>query len=127
MIDTMLEGWTETEQGVAGRMFTALATAGINVRMITTSEIKISALVDRADAAAAVAAVHAAFGLETPTPGEAGEAGDAHPTKPSALEVVRRLGYRKTMPSSLNLGSRAEDWQERPDSPAAVDRIRKTA
>ena len=81
----------ERAEGVAGRMFTALAAATINVRMITTSEIKISVLVDRGDAAAAVAAVHAAFGLETPTPGEAGEAGDAHPSKPSALEVVRRL------------------------------------
>jgi aspartate kinase len=78
------------EEGVAGRMFQALAEAGINVRMITTSEIKISALVSRADASAAVAAVHAAFGLETPTPGEAGE-GDDHGPRPSPLEVVRRL------------------------------------
>jgi aspartate kinase len=78
------------EEGVAGRMFQALAAAGINVRMITTSEIKISALVSRADAPAAVAAVHAAFGLETPTPGEAGDAED-HGAKPSPLEVVRRL------------------------------------
>jgi aspartate kinase len=81
----------ERAEGVAGRMFRALADAKINVRMITTSEIKISVLVDRGEAAAAVAAVHAAFGLQTPTPGEAGEAGDVHPTKPSALEVVRRL------------------------------------
>jgi aspartate kinase len=81
----------ERAEGVAGRMFTALADAKINVRMITTSEIKISVLVDRGEAAAAVAAVHAAFGLQTPTPGEAGEAGDAHPPKPSGLEVVRRL------------------------------------
>ena len=78
------------EEGVAGRMFRALAAAGINVRMITTSEIKISALVDRADAAAAVAAVHAAFGLETPTPGEAGDA-DQPARRASPLEVVRRL------------------------------------
>ena len=78
------------EEGVAGRMFRALADAGINVRMITTSEIKISALVSRADAPRAVAAVHAAFGLETPTPGEAVDAED-HGPKPSALEVVRRL------------------------------------
>jgi aspartate kinase len=77
------------EEGVAGRMFKALAEAGINVRMITTSEIKISALVDRAAAAAAVKAVHAAFGLEIPTPGEAG--GDGPEPKPSPLEVVRRL------------------------------------
>jgi len=81
----------ERAEGVAGRMFTALADATINVRMITTSEIKISVLVDRGDAAAAVAAVHAAFRLQTPTPGEAGEAGDSQPPKPSALEVVRRL------------------------------------
>jgi aspartate kinase len=78
------------EEGVAGRMFRALAEAGINVRMITTSEIKISALVSRADAPRAVAAVHAAFSLETPTPGEAVDTED-HGPKPSALEVVRRL------------------------------------
>ncbi|MEX0687835.1 MAG: aspartate kinase [Pirellulales bacterium] len=78
------------EEGVAGRMFGALAAAGVNVRMITTSEIKISVLVDRCDAAAAAAAVHAAFGLETPTPGEA-VGGDAPEPKPSPLEVVRRL------------------------------------
>ena len=78
------------EEGVAGRMFRALAAAGINVRMITTSEIKISALVSRADAPRAVAAVHAAFGLEAPTPGEAVDTED-HGAKPSPLEVVRRL------------------------------------
>ncbi len=76
------------EQGIAGRMFKALADAHINVRMITTSEIKISALVDREDAAAAVAAVHAGFGLETPTPGEVAE---PEAPRPSPLEVVRRL------------------------------------
>jgi aspartate kinase len=79
------------EEGVAGRMFRALADARINVRMITTSEIKISALVDRADGAAAVAAVHAAFALERPTAGEVDEAVDGHGPRPSALEVVRRL------------------------------------
>jgi aspartate kinase len=78
------------EEGVAGRMFRALAQAGINVRMITTSEIKISALVSRAEAPRAVAAVHAAFGLETPTPGETVDVED-HGAKPSPLDVVRRL------------------------------------
>ncbi|MDA0255830.1 MAG: aspartate kinase [Planctomycetota bacterium] len=79
------------EEGVAGRMFQAVAAAGINVRMITTSEIKISALVDRADANAAVAAVHAAFGLETPSPAEVAEGSLEEGPKPSPLEVVRRL------------------------------------
>ena len=45
-------------------MFEALAAAGINIQMITTSEIKISVLVDRASAAAALRVVHQAFALE---------------------------------------------------------------
>ena len=81
----------EREEGVAGRMFSALSAAGINVRMITTSEIKISALVDKSDAQAAVQAVHRAFGLEAETTdGEADVAG-THLAKSSPLEVVQRL------------------------------------
>ena len=53
------------EEGVAGKMFQALSRQGINVRMITTSEIKISVLIDRADCAKAVKAAHAAgLGVE---------------------------------------------------------------
>jgi hypothetical protein len=44
--------------------------------------------------------------------------GKSFPTWTDVLEVVRKLGYRKTMPSELNLGGRAEDWRERPDSPS---------
>jgi aspartate kinase len=81
----------ERAEGVAGRMFTALSAAGINVRMITTSEIKISVLVDKSDAQAAVQAVHRAFGLDAETAeGEADVAG-SHLVKSSPLEVVRRL------------------------------------
>ena len=81
----------ERVEGVAGRMFTALSAAGINVRMITTSEIKISVLVDKSDAQAAVQAVHRAFGLDAETAeGEADVAG-SHLVKSSPLEVVRRL------------------------------------
>jgi hypothetical protein len=42
------------------------------------------------------------------------------PTWTEVLEVIRKLGYRKTMPSELNLGARAEDWTERPDTPSGV-------
>ncbi|MEQ8786257.1 MAG: aspartate kinase [Pirellulaceae bacterium] len=52
------------QTGVAEKMFRALADAGINIHMITTSEIKISALVERDDAQRALRAVHQAFGLE---------------------------------------------------------------
>ena len=80
------------EEGVAGRMFLALSREGINVRMITTSEIKISVLIDRADAAKAVKAAHAAFGLEKPEVDTAESAGQAAPpAKSSPLDVVRRL------------------------------------
>ncbi len=44
------------------------------------------------------------------------------PTWTEVLEVIRKLGYRKTMPSELNLGARAEDWTERPDCPSGVNK-----
>ena len=52
-----------SQTGVAQRMFRALADAGINIQMITTSEIKISVLVARNQAQAALRAVHQAFDL----------------------------------------------------------------
>lgn len=51
----------ETHEGVAASMFEALADANINIQMISTSEIKVSVLIDEADADRAVAAVHNAF------------------------------------------------------------------
>ena len=47
--------------GVAARMFEALASAGINIRMISTSEIKISVLINEEDSDKAVRAIHAKF------------------------------------------------------------------
>ncbi len=44
--------------------------------------------------------------------------GKSFPAWTDVLEVVRKLGYRKTMPSELNLGGRAEDWRERADAPS---------
>ncbi len=52
------------QTGVAGTMFRALAEQNINMQMISTSEIKISALVPRDQAQQALAAVHRAFGLD---------------------------------------------------------------
>ncbi len=53
-----------THTGVATTMFEAIALAGINIQMITTSEIKISVLVDRASAVKALQTVHRAFALD---------------------------------------------------------------
>jgi aspartate kinase len=52
------------QTGVADKMFRALADAGVNILMITTSEIKISVLVERIDAQKALRAVHQAFQLD---------------------------------------------------------------
>ena len=46
--------------------------------------------------------------------------GVAFPTWTDVLEVVRRLGYRKTSASELNLGSKAEDWTESADAPSRL-------
>lgn len=51
----------ETHPGTASTMFEALFNQDINIQMISTSEIKISVLIDRKDADKAVAAVHEAF------------------------------------------------------------------
>lgn len=50
-----------SHSGVAAKMFDALAHAGVNIDMISTSEIKISVLIDLAKSEAAMKAIHAAF------------------------------------------------------------------
>ena len=58
---SMVGAGMETHEGVASRMFEALSDSGINIQNISTSEIKVSVLIDKADADRAVAAVHAKF------------------------------------------------------------------
>ncbi|WP_296478290.1 aspartate kinase [Roseinatronobacter sp.] len=50
--------------GVAARMFSALAAEGVNIKVIATSEIKISVLIDRKYMELAVQALHDAFELD---------------------------------------------------------------
>ncbi len=54
-----------SHSGVAKTMFSALAADGVNIKVITTSEIKVSVLIDRKYMELAVQSLHAAFGLET--------------------------------------------------------------
>ena len=51
--------------GVAAQMFSALAEKGINIEAISTSEIKISVLIDSAYAELAVRTLHSLFGLDS--------------------------------------------------------------
>ena len=116
----------ERAEGVAGRMFTALSAAGINVRMITTSEIKISVLVDKSDAQAAVQAVHRAFGLDAETAeGEADVAG-SHLVKSSPLEVVRRLEGMEDLAiedCQLDASQALVTFTELPDTPGVAAEV----
>jgi len=54
----------KSHAGVASRMFTALASEGINILMISTSEIKVSCVIESKYTELAVRVLHDAFGLE---------------------------------------------------------------
>ena len=54
--------------GYASRMFRALADAGIDIGMITTSEIRITCIVDESSLGPAARALHEAFELDRPDP-----------------------------------------------------------
>jgi aspartate kinase len=53
-----------TNSGVSATLFEALSAAGINIEMISTSEIRISVVLRGDDVAEAARAVHSAFGLD---------------------------------------------------------------
>ncbi|HCS13983.1 MAG: aspartate kinase [Zetaproteobacteria bacterium CG06_land_8_20_14_3_00_59_53] len=54
-----------SHSGVASKMFATLATRGINIQMITTSEIKITVVLEEQHVNEAVKALHSAFGLDS--------------------------------------------------------------
>jgi aspartate kinase len=56
----------KTHSGLAATLFQALADLGINIELISTSEIKISVVINRDRADEAARAAHAAFGLDQP-------------------------------------------------------------
>ncbi|MEU6135679.1 ACT domain-containing protein [Nocardioides sp. NPDC047086] len=54
-----------THPGITSRFFAALAAAGVFIRMVSTSEIRVSVLVSADDLDRAVRATHRAFGLDS--------------------------------------------------------------
>lgn len=52
-----------SHSGVAAKLFEALSAAGINIQMISTSEIKIAVIIDEANIETAAQVAHSAFGL----------------------------------------------------------------
>ena len=71
--------------GVAERMFAALAAARVNIENITTSEIKISCLVDQAQGVKALRVVHDAFDL-----------GQKRRAKKAPKKTAKKKATRKT-------------------------------
>jgi aspartate kinase len=57
--------------GYAARMFGALADHGVNIEMISTSEVRITCIIDESRLADALTALHGAFELEKPDPVDA--------------------------------------------------------
>ncbi|MGQ0635827.1 MAG: aspartate kinase [Planctomycetaceae bacterium] len=90
---SVVGGGMQTHTGVAAQMFAALADAGVNIGMITTSDIKISVLVDRSQAQAALAAVHAGFDLHRERP-TAPPVGVAQPDEDEESDKVREARER---------------------------------
>ncbi|HMP06333.1 MAG TPA: aspartate kinase [Lacipirellulaceae bacterium] len=81
-----------TQTGVADRMFRALADAGVNIQAITTSQIKISCLIDRAQGMLALRAVHDEFELEKPPSSRSNFGNGVKATDgASPVDVVARL------------------------------------
>jgi aspartate kinase len=73
--------------GYASKMFAALAEAGVNIEIISTSEIRITCMIAEDQVETAVRALHKAFALEAPEPlmpDEAAEAGSAGASKTGA-------------------------------------------
>ncbi|MDJ0616077.1 MAG: aspartate kinase [Calothrix sp. MO_192.B10] len=84
--------------GVAAKMFIALADAGVNIQMISTSEVKVSCVIDSEDCDQAVAALRQAFDIKSsPTPPTPSAPSTPHtpPVRGVALDMKQaRLAIR---------------------------------
>jgi aspartate kinase len=93
-----------THTGVAERMFAALTDAGVNMKMITTGDIKISVLVDKADGARALRAVHQAFQLDRPRAGAgaSGKLGSGVFPRKARADIETMTGIRADISRRLS-------------------------
>jgi aspartate kinase len=79
------------QSGVANKMFRALSDAGINLQMITTSEIKISVLVSRTNALSALRIVHEVYELDKKPNTKSLSASRQPANRADAVDVISRL------------------------------------
>jgi aspartate kinase len=118
------------QTGVAQKMFRSLADAGINIQLITTSEIKISVLVSRDQGQLALRTVHQAFQLEKPPEGMRTGGQTSGDGKPSdAADVVARLQGLQGMEDLTIDDVSLDDTQARltisgvPDTPGVAAQV----
>jgi aspartate kinase len=95
------------QTGVADKMFRALAAGGINIQMISTSEIKISVLVDSEQANQALRIVHQAFELDKgPAAGTAAVASHTNGVDAAAVaEALQRANMEELTIDDVALDS----------------------
>jgi aspartate kinase len=94
----------ERQGGVAEKMFRAISARQINISMITTSEIKISALVSLDDASETLRAVHSTFELhKIPVNLNKPQILSAQPINKAELNVARISGMEDIIIESINL------------------------
>lgn len=114
-----------TQPGVADKMFRALAEKGINILMITTSEIKISVVVERSHGVEALRTVHETFGLDQ-VPAKVAEPSGQPTRAASTDELVKRL---RGMESLFISGITLDESQARvtlkgiPDTPGLAAQV----
>ncbi len=79
--------------GVAAKMFATLADAGVNIQMISTSEVKVSCVIDNEDCNKAVRALQTAFEIESSS--HSSPSSSAPPVRGVALDIKQaRLAIR---------------------------------
>ncbi|MDR2644022.1 MAG: aspartate kinase [Planctomycetaceae bacterium] len=94
----------ESQSGVAEKMFRAISERNINISMITTSEIKISALVSLDDVLETLRAVHSTFELQkTPSNLNKPQVLSAQSINKAELNVARISGMEDIVIESINL------------------------
>ncbi|MBN3945759.1 MAG: aspartate kinase [Nostoc sp. NMS7] len=96
--------------GVAAKMFATLAAVGVNIQMISTSEVKVSCVVDAAECDRAVAALRTAFEIKAGEEGKRGQGRiieETPPVRGVALDLnqarlaIRQLPDRPGMAAKL--------------------------
>ncbi len=116
------------QSGVAEKMFRTLAEQGVNLTMITTSEIKISVSVNRDDAQKALRTVHEAFALDQ-EPARIGQIVELPPARGDAREAAEVVAQMERMEELLIDDITLDESQSRitvlglPDSPGLAARL----